>query len=54
MTKQSYQADWIDYMDAYRVYDPEHPQQTVAYVDEEELQIDKRLVNCIIKEQNNG
>ena len=25
-------AEWIPYMKAYRVYDPEYPQQTVAYV----------------------
>ena len=26
-------AEWIPYMKAYRLYDPEYPQQTVAYVD---------------------
>ena len=54
MTKQSYQAEWVDFMDAYRVYDPKHPQQTVAYVDKSELRTDERLANCIIKEKNNA
>lgn len=54
MTNQSYQADWIDYMGLYRVYDPKHPQQTVAYVDEAELRTDERLANCIIKEFKNA
>lgn len=26
-------AEWIDHMKAYRLYDPSYPQQTVAYVD---------------------
>lgn len=26
-------AEWIPYMEAYRLYDPRYPQQTVAYVD---------------------
>lgn len=24
-------AEWIPYMKAYRIYDPKHPQQTIAY-----------------------
>lgn len=24
-------ADWIEYMKAYRIYDPKHSQQTIAY-----------------------
>lgn len=43
---RQYQADWLDYMDAYRVYDPKHLQQTVAYVDEEERRTDERLADC--------
>ncbi len=27
-------AEWIWYMEAYRLYDPEHPEWTVAYVDD--------------------
>ena len=27
-------ADWIPYMEAYRLYDPQYPQQTIAYVDD--------------------
>lgn len=26
-------AEWISYMRAYRLYDPKHPQQTIAYED---------------------
>lgn len=26
-------AEWIHYMDAYRIYDPTKPQQTIAYDD---------------------
>lgn len=27
-------AEWIDYMDLYRLYEPERPGQTVAYEDD--------------------
>lgn len=27
-------AEWIDYMDSYRLYDPKYPQQTIAYEDD--------------------
>lgn len=27
-------AEWIDYRDAYRLYDPKYPQQTIAYEDD--------------------
>ncbi len=27
-------AEWIDYMGAYRLYDLENPQQTIAYEDD--------------------
>lgn len=30
-------AEWIDYMKAYRLYNPKYPQQTVAY--EEDLEV---------------
>ena len=26
-------AEWIDYMDAYRIYNPDNPNQTIAYED---------------------
>lgn len=29
-------AEWIPYMKAYRLYDPRHPQQTVAYEKDED------------------
>ena len=29
-------AEWIPFMKAYRLYDPEHPQQTIAYEDDED------------------
>lgn len=54
MTKQPYQAEWVDHMGAYRVYDPERPQQTVAYVDEADLRTDVELANYIQGEQKNG
>lgn len=28
-------AYWVEYMDAYRLFDPKHPEQTIAY--EEDL-----------------
>lgn len=37
-------AEWIDYMNAYRLYDdPIHPQQTVAYEDDLEA-AEKRAI----------
>lgn len=27
-------ADWIPHMEAYRLYDPQNPQQAIAYVDD--------------------
>ena len=27
-------ADWIPHMEAYRLYDPQYPQQAIAYVDD--------------------
>lgn len=33
-TKKRLNAEWIPYMKAYRLYEPQHPQQTVAYVDD--------------------
>ena len=30
-------AEWIKYMDAYRLYEPEKPESTYAYFDEEDL-----------------
>lgn len=29
-------AEWISWMKAYRLYDPRHPQQTVAYEEDED------------------
>lgn len=29
-------AEWIPYMSAYRLYDPAHPEQTIAYEDSED------------------
>lgn len=31
-------AVWIPYMNAYRLYDPKYKEQTVAYVDAEDLE----------------
>lgn len=27
-------ADWIPHMEVYRLYDPQYPQQAIAYVDD--------------------
>lgn len=32
--KKELWAEWITYMKAYRLYDPKHPQATVAYEDD--------------------
>lgn len=29
-----YHVYWVSWLDAYRVYDPSHPEQTVAYVED--------------------
>lgn len=29
-------AEWIPHMKAYRLYNPKHPQQTIAYEDDED------------------
>lgn len=29
-------AEWVTYMDAYRLYDPKYPEWTVAYIDSTE------------------
>lgn len=29
-----YHVYWVSWLDAYRVYDPKHPEQTVAYVED--------------------
>lgn len=31
-------AEWIPYMMAYRLYDPKHPQQTIAYEDDKDTE----------------
>ena len=31
-------ADYIDYMGAWRLYDPKYPEWTVAYIDDDEYQ----------------
>ena len=38
-------AEWITYMKAYRLYDPRHPQQTVAYEDSEEAAKEHAVAN---------
>lgn len=40
-------AHWVYYMDAWRVYDPDHPNTTVAYLEDG----DERLKD-IIKDGN--
>lgn len=34
-------AEWIEYMNAYRIFDPENPQQTIAYDEHSIEEIDK-------------
>ncbi len=44
-------AVWIPYMDAYRLYDPKYPEQTVAYVDAEDLEKEEQYgYNIIVTE----
>lgn len=33
----TYLYTYIDYLGAYRIWDPKHPEQTVAYLDAEDL-----------------
>lgn len=35
-------AEWVGYMNAYRIYSPKNPQQTVAY--EEDLDVAEKMV----------
>ena len=34
MPEVQWNAEWIPYMKSYRLYDPKHPQDTIAYVDD--------------------
>lgn len=40
--KRKYIAEWIPHLEMYRLYDPEHPNHTVAYESTRE-EISKRL-----------
>ena len=41
-------AVWIPWMDVYRLYDPKHPEQTVAYVDAEDLEKEEKYGYSIV------
>lgn len=44
-------ADWIPYMEAYRLYDPQNPQQAIAYVDDPK-EAEDRGYEVIINDSN--
>lgn len=44
-------AVWIPYMKAYRLYDPKHKEQTVAYVDAEDLEKEEQYGYTIVLEE---
>lgn len=53
-----YKAFYLDYMNAWRLYDPEHEEQTVAYIDtvEElpkttELELTKKVYMTIAEQE---
>lgn len=50
MEQKQINAEWIWYLKAYRLYDPQHPQRTVAYADdldqERENHPELRIVEC--------
>ena len=49
-------AEWIPYMDAYRLYDPKYPQQTVAYEEDaseaEEHAIENGYAGIVVIDPN--
>ena len=52
--KKIYKAYFVKEMNAYRLYDPENPQQTIAYFDADELEIAKRRVKHEFSDLQNG
>ena len=44
-------ADWIPHMKTYRLYDPEHPEQAFAYVDDPK-EAEDRGYEVIINDSN--
>jgi len=52
--KKIYKAYFVKEMNAYRLYDPENPQQTIAYFDVDELEIAKRRVKHELSDLQNG
>ncbi len=37
-------AEWVTYMDAYRIYEPSKPNSTIAYVDSNDLEKEEELI----------
>lgn len=52
--KKIYKAYFVKEMNAYRLYDPENPQQTIAYFNADELEIAKRRVKHELSDLQNG
>ena len=52
--KKIYKAYFVKEMNSYRLYDPENPQQTIAYFDADELEIAKRRVKHELSDLRNG
>ena len=44
VTKKIYKTYFVKEMNAYRLYDPDYPQQTIAYFDADELEKTKKRV----------
>lgn len=42
--KKIYKAYFVKEMNAYRLYDPDYPQQTIAYFDADEMEKTKKRV----------
>ena len=49
-----YKAYFVKEMNSYRLYDPEYPQQTIAYFDADELEIMKRRVKHELSDLQSG
>lgn len=45
-------ADYIPHMEAYRLYDPQYPQQTIAYVDDPKDAVDRGYEVIIVERRS--
>lgn len=48
MDSHIYHVYWVSWMNAYRLYDTSHPEQTVAYVDSLS-EIDERGIKYVLE-----